>query len=386
MTKSEITKFNSFLSVLDLQDSFRKLYDELHTHTCYRMSSGSKVLGAQGTFFDMKDYDEFLSSVSASEVFIAGFPVDNSALDYWQREVHPLWIEELQKESDAEGKLADDVRPAFREGENLFSIDSGYKFCPSCYQLKKVSEFSANLNNPDGLNCYCRSCSSMKSEKTYTVDLSVHHVVYSQNRIFFSPEFAAEVREKGLVAAVVTKRKGHLFLSFVKKAKNRNLKWYKRNGGLAVSDAAVSKAIVSFFRHTVEDAFYLHISRNTSKKADVVTIEIMKSYSVDDFKNIKFVKRDKLAEQGLITKKEEPRKFSYTAPENDSDRAALFEQMCSDLGIGCNNMIALSCYFLWEHPDHVEDDIETVSLFAGALKRLEWKLQRPVKTVTYESF
>lgn len=386
MTKSEITKFSSFLSVLDLQDSFRKLYDEFHTHTCYRMSSGSKVLGAQGTFFDMKDYDDFLSSVSASEVFIVGFPNDSRVMDYWQREVHPLWIEELQKVPEEEEKSADDVRPVVREGENLFSLDSGYKFCPSCYQLKKVSDFSTSPNNPDGLNCYCRSCCSQKSEKTFTVDMSVHHAVYSQNRIFFSPEFAAEVREKGLVAASVTKRKDHLFLSFVKKAKNRNLKWYKRNGGLAVSDAAVSKSVASFFRHTVADAFYLHISRNTSKKGDVVTVEVMKSYSVDDFRSIKFVKRDKLAEQGLVTKKEEPRKFPYTVPENDIGRAALFEQICSDLGIGCNNMIALSCYFLWEHPDRFEDDIETVSLFAGALKRLEWKLQRPVKTVTYESF
>ena len=385
MTQSEIAKFQSFLSVLDLQDKFYVMYNRHHSHSCYRMTpEGAKP--SLLVWEPMKDYDDFLRSVCAPDVFTAGFK-RHIELAEWQGDINQLWLEELKKETPQNTTAAETKAEVadIREGENIYSLASGYKFCPSCYKLKRVSEFVSNANTPDHLWNYCKACSS---DENHTIEMSAHHAVYSQNRIFFSPELAADIKAKGLNSASVVKRKGHLFLSFAKKTKNRNLKWYKRNDGFSVSDLTVSKAVCSFFKVTVEDAFYLHISRNTSKKSDMVTVEVMKMYSTEDMKNIKFVKRDTLAKEGLVTKKEEPEKKGYTLPTKKEKFADFFEQVCDDLDISCLDMSAFCLCYLKEKQSHEpSNDLELLfKECAFLLKDAGWKLQQPVKVVKYEEF
>lgn len=58
MTQSEIAKFQSFLSVLDLQDKFYVMYNRHHSHSCYRMTpEGAKP--SLLVWEPMKDYDDF---------------------------------------------------------------------------------------------------------------------------------------------------------------------------------------------------------------------------------------------------------------------------------------------------------------------------------------
>jgi len=44
----------------------------------------------------------------------------------------------------------------------------GLKRCSSCNDVKSVSEFYENSNTPDGLCCYCISCSRKKSKRGNT--------------------------------------------------------------------------------------------------------------------------------------------------------------------------------------------------------------------------
>ena len=381
MKPTEITSFQNFLTVLDIQDSFRELFEKFHTKVCYH--------------FPVRDYDEFIQSVSAKEVFTEGFPTGNPDMRDWQQEIHQLWIAELEKTPDQSEPSTDkkvQEKAALPEGENFLSLSSGYKFCPCCYRLKKVSEFTANANNPDGLNIYCRQCFSAKDQKKHDVEMSVHHAVYSQNRIFFSPEFAEIIKSKGLIGATITKRKGHLFLSFVKKSKTRNLKWYKRNDGFSVIDLSISKAVASFFKQTVEDAFYLHISRNTSKKDDMVTVEIIRMYTPEDMKSIKFVKRTELSSQGLVSKKEEQEEQPKQDYTFDDKREAI-QKLRLKMNISDEEFAdIITDDFIFfaaiPHPSNEEmekrDKIE--NLLAKTLKHYGWKLQRPVRIVQYEEF
>ena len=119
MTQSEIAKFQSFLSVLDLQDKFYVMYNRHHSHSCYRMTQE----GAKPSLLvwePMKDYDDFLRSVCAPDVFTAGFK-RHIELAEWQGDINQLWLEELKKETPQNTTAAETKAEVadIREGENI---------------------------------------------------------------------------------------------------------------------------------------------------------------------------------------------------------------------------------------------------------------------------
>jgi hypothetical protein len=81
--------------------------------------------------------------------------------------------------------------------------------------------------------------------------------------------------------------------------------------------------------------------------------------------------------------------FPFATPRNDeSEISAFFENLCSCLDMPhpiC--MISMATFYLWKHPESTIEGISTVEeLYAEGLKKLGWKLQRPVKVIHYEDF
>lgn len=380
MKASEREKFGKFLSVLGIMEDFQEQY------TSHRAGSSN------GTFFfgtdEASELKGYLADVPAPDVFRRGFEYPIVDAEPWQS-VEQLWKEELAREDSSDDETVEVPKKApEKELKNVPSVKSGYKFCPRCYQLKRVTEFFSNAENSDGLYSYCRSCSTSDERKLPEVHvMNIHEGVCNRKKIFLSQELGSLVSGQHITGATFTTRGRHFFLSFGKKCKSRNLKYFTRSNGFAIQDEGISKALADFFSRDLDDTFYIHVSKNTSKKTGQVTVEVLKAYTVEEYRDIRFVSRDKLSEQALVTKKEKP-KPDIAVPATDDDKADLFEQLCSSLGIATSDMVHLSAAFVYLHPDGCGNEGEgsNETWLAVVLKNLGWKLQRPVRTIKYEDF
>lgn len=384
MKASEREKFGKFLTVLGIMEDFQEQFKKNRTGYigCPR---GEIYLYGTDEASELKGY---LDNVPASDVFRYGFVNPIVDAEPWQS-VEQLWKEELSPEvTDIDKTVEVSKEEPEKERKNALSVKTGYKFCPRCYQLKRVTEFFSNAENSDGLYSYCRSCCTSDEKKLPEVRvMNIHEGVYCRKKIYLSQELGSLVSDQHITNATFISRGKHFFLSFGNKGKARNLKYFARSNGFAIQDEGICNALASFFNRDLDDTFYIHVSKNTSKKAGQVTVEVLKAYTVEEYKDIRLVSREKLSEQALVTKKEEP-KPDIVIPSGDDDKADLFEQLCSSLGIATSDMVHLSTAFVYLHPDECGNECEgsNETWLAVVLKNLGWKLQRPVRTIKYEDF
>lgn len=378
MNASEREKFGKFLSVLGIMEDFQELFRSNRAGS----SNGAFFFGSD----EASELKGYLANAPAPDVFRNGFENPIVDAEPWQS-VEQLWKEELSREVTDVDKTVEVPKEA-PERKNMPPVKTGYKFCPRCYQLKRVTEFFSNAENSDGLYSYCRSCSTSDERKLPEVHvMNIHEGVYNRKKIYLSQELGSLVSDQHITNATFISRGKHFFLSFGNKGKARNLKYFARSNGFAIQDEGICNALASFFNRDLDDTFYIHVSKNTSKKAGQVTVEVLKAYTVEEYKDIRLVSREKLSEQALVTKKEEP-KPDIVIPSGDDDKADLFEQLCSSLGIATSDMVHLSAAFVYLHPDGCGNESEgsNETWLAVVLKNLGWKLQRPVRTIKYEDF
>lgn len=371
MTTTLIDKFKAFMSELGYWERFCFAYTESQANT----PSGV-------------DIDTYLSSVEPSDVFNAAQFTDGDELQI----LTDLWMIEVGPTKESSSSPVDD-----RKHLAYSSTASGYKFCTHCYQLKKVHQFSNEKSRIDGYSPYCKDCNNGTEDiKDASKRMSIHTAVYSQNRIFLSKSLTDMLKDKDIKSCKLTHRKGQLFLVFSKSCKSKNLKYYKYAHAYSVSDIEVTDSLCRFFHKSIEDAFYLHLSKNTSKKDDVITIEVLKIFSPEDFKAIRFLPKE---DANMVRHKENE---SAGNPPVSAESQKSWEQMTAQEKISYLNdnfsdpsgiipkdfkMVDLVCEHALETKDYSSDNLSFFEeRVAKTLLTLGWKLQKPVKIIKYEEF
>lgn len=190
MTTIFISKFKEFMDDLGMWEDFVSAYES---------SEGIP---------EKKSVEDYLASVNPPDVLSAA---PFQGVGEWQT-VSELWVIEAEKVHRALQKNpeTDDKAVAFS------STSSGYKFCPRCFQLKKLSQFNKESSRVDGYSPYCRDCSGPSASRQAAREMSIHEGVYCQNRIFLSKELSTLIKDKDARHCKVTVRKGQCFLVFAK--------------------------------------------------------------------------------------------------------------------------------------------------------------------------
>ena len=219
--------------------------------------------------------------------------------------------------------------------------------------------------------------------------MNIHTAVYSQNRIFLSQQLTACLEEKGIKCCKAINRKGHLFLVFTQNSNNKNLKHYKHADACSVSDIDITKTVCRFFKISIEDAFYLHLSKNTSKKEDIFTIEVMKIYTPEVYDSIRFINKDsqplmaqRKNDSTLVVSKTwedmtDDERYNYIA-KNFHDPDGIIPDDWNLIDTYCDHFLST------RNPDANITKFETK--LASTLVKAGWKLHKPVKTIKYEEF
>lgn len=76
---------------------------------------------------------------------------------------------------------------------------NGFKECPKCHQIKKVSDFFKDKNNKDGLQIYCKKCFAeinAKYRKNNKEKFAEYYVEYYKNNKEKIAEYRKNNREK----------------------------------------------------------------------------------------------------------------------------------------------------------------------------------------------
>ena len=365
MTTNLVLKFKEFMKDLGMWEAF------VNTYQVCQPSFGPNA----------KNVDEYLLSCTSSDVFSL---VLFSNEGEW-KDLSELWKIELSKEnaSSAVPAKMDDKQLAFT------STISGYKFCTRCYQLKKTFYFNKEKSRNDGLSPYCKDCTNGTVSQGTKKVMNIHTAVYSQNRIFLSQQLTACLEEKGIKCCKAINRKGHLFLVFTQNSNNKNLKHYKHADACSVSDIDITKTVCRFFKISIEDAFYLHLSKNTSKKEDIFTIEVMKIYTPEVYDSIRFINKDsqplmaqRKNDSTLVVSKTwedmtDDERYNYIA-KNFHDPDGIIPDDWNLIDTYCDHFLST------RNPDANITKFETK--LASTLVKAGWKLHKPVKTIKYEEF
>lgn len=225
MKASEREKFGKFLSVLGIMEDFQEQFRSNRAGS----SNGAFFFGSD----EASELKGYLAVAPAPDVFRNGFENPIVDAEPWQS-VEQLWKEELSREVTDVDKTVEVPKEA-PERKNMPPVKTGYKFCPRCYQLKRVTEFFSNAENSDGLYSYCRSCSTSDERKLPEVHvMNIHEGVYNRKKIFLSQELGSLISGQHITDATFTTRGRHFFLSFGKKCKSRNLRHFARSNGFVI--------------------------------------------------------------------------------------------------------------------------------------------------------
>ena len=284
MTKNEIELFNSFLSDLNMADSFRERFSE----KCSELGGVS--------------YEEYLTQVSEKKVF--DFMTEEEEPD------HELWLAtaDLWKEALQESEVSGDVTEERADAptpEPEISLPEKYKFCPSCWHLKDVNDFGRSFL---GLrNAYCRACYGQYRKPDFkheTADYSVYEAILINATIYLNMTLAQLLRDKQMNHCGLRHHEGQLFLVFCEQKHHRNLKFYK-NGGVSINDKALCEDVLQTLGVSGDGPYHLHISTNRSKRFDAVTIQVLRAVTHRDYLEHPFVKPEEKQEENTAEQAEE---------------------------------------------------------------------------------
>ena len=85
------------------------------------------------------------------------------------------------------------------------------KECKKCGQLKPLSEFSKNKNEPDGLKRYCKQCVSLESKKyreQHRDEINHRKIIsYRKSKEFADERTAAQLKEETRICSVCSVEK-----------------------------------------------------------------------------------------------------------------------------------------------------------------------------------
>lgn len=268
------------------------------------------------------------------------------------------------------------------------------KVCSHCGKRKLKADFAASDVTEDGLQSWCKTCQSgmesasnhvdnqeNKEEQNPTAaektsapklgeyDATLHYKAVQKSITFNS--ILSELLQKGRFTKCYlnSDRQHRQFLIF-NNAEGANIVSVSSRSSmlLGINSAEICRSLATRFNLSLGETFYLHITRNMSRRDDIATVEILDVRSRDEYVGI--VQR---RENG---KQDEPEQKAI--PAKVETPVATSSEPLIDFGNSTPQSAEELLQMLIEQEKLAEQDL------AAFLYKRGWKLQEPVRS--YKKF
>lgn len=268
------------------------------------------------------------------------------------------------------------------------------KVCSHCGRRKLMAYFAASDMTEDGLQSWCKACQSgMESasnhvdnqdkkeeqkptaaEKTSAPKLGEYdatlHYKACQKSITFNSILSEVLQKGGFTKCYLNSDRQHRQFLIFNNAEGANIVIVSRHSSmlLGINSAEICRSLATRFNLSLGETFYLHITRNMSRRVDIATIEILAVRSRDEYVGI--VQR---RESG---KQDEPERI--IVPAKVESPVVPASEPLIDFGDSTPQSAEELLRMLIEQEKLAEQDL------AAFLYKRGWKLQEPVRS--YKKF
>lgn len=295
---------------------------------------------------------------------------------------------ELKKQEEERRKLE------CEESMKKSWLKSTRKVCSHCGKLKKKDEFSASDVTEDGLQSWCKDCQSemesasnhvdnheekedqkqsaaerMSAPKLGEYDATFHYA--SKKSITLNSILSELLLKGGFTKCYLKSDMSHRQFLIFNKIEGANIVNISSRSSLLVGfySADICRTLAERFNLKLGETSYLHISKNTSRRDDLVTIEVIAVRSREEYVGIVNRREGKKPEQhdappSMVSK---PAKV---VEENKSEPLLDF----TDIPMSAEERIGKL----------IDRNVLTEKDLAAFLYNKGWKLQEPVRS--YKKF
>ena len=214
--------------------------------------------------------------------------------------------------------------------EGQANLNKTTKVCSHCGKRKLKSEFPANPASEDGLDAWCKTCQTtatsvsaeadskqereehkpapIKPDKLTAPKLGEYdatlHYKKGQKSITFNAVLSKQIRDGEFTKCYLNPDRNHRQFLIFNRAEGANITGASSMAQslLNVNSAEIVRALAARFGLEEGDNYYLHITKNLAPKADVITVEVLKVRTREEYARI-------------AEKREEARKNGEDIPE-----------------------------------------------------------------------
>ena len=247
-------------------------------------------------------------------------------------------LERISAESMTINNRAEMAKQQIADGQA--GLNKTTKVCDHCGKRKLKSEFSANPASPDGLDAWCKKCQTaatnvsaeadflqereerkqaiinaapkpaavsvvkpapIKPDRLVAPRLGEHdatrHYKKGQKSITFNAILSQQIRDGQYTKCMLNPDRSHRMFLIFNRVDGANITGASNlaQGLLNVNSADIVRALAARFNLEEGNNYYLHITKNLAPKADVITIEIIKVRTLDEY--IRIVEQREEAEK-----------------------------------------------------------------------------------------
>lgn len=254
--------------------------------------------------FDKRSMEQYLNDVEAEDVILSAFDFTGAGntifgFKYW-KEIDGKW----------------QVKLAEYRATGTADIPEEQLFCPHCGRMRPKSAFAYNTKGM--LHKHCRECESgawdrqrrehgktvahtepkpavytpVKPDRLIAPKLGEYdatlHYKKGQKNITFNATLSQQIREGQYTKCMLNTDRSHRQFLIFNRVEGANV---TGAGSIAqsllnVNSANIVRSLAARFNLDEGNNYYLHITKNLASKADIITIEILKARTREEYVRI----------------------------------------------------------------------------------------------------
>ena len=216
--------------------------------------------------------------------------------------------------------------------EGQANLNKTTKVCSHCGKRKLKSEFPANPASEDGLDAWCKTCQTtatnvsaeadskqereehkpapIKPDKLTAPKLGEHdatlHYKKGQKSITFNAQLSALIQQGQFTKCYLNSDRTHRMFLIFNRLEGANVTSASSRASMLVQvcSSEMVRSLAARFGLDEGDNYYLHITKNLAPKADVITIEVMKARTLQEYIRI-------------VEQREEAERKGHPVPDED---------------------------------------------------------------------
>ena len=277
------------------------------------------------------------------------------------------------------------------------------KVCAHCGKRKLRSEFAPSDTTEDGLQSFCKACQSglesasnhvdnmetKKEEKPASLERltapklgeydATLHYKSAQKSITFNATLSELLQKGQFTKCYLNSDRTHRQFLIFNRVEGANIVGVSSRASmlLGINSAEICRTLATRFNLTMGDNYYLHITRNLSRRDEIVTIEVLAVRSRDEYVTIA-QRRD--GKEPVEEPKPEPVNVAPSPSKVEEEEAPKRDIPLLDFGDGSTAPPTAESLI----NTLIERHLCTEQDFAAYLYKQGWKLQEPVRS--YKKF